>query len=229
MRCFAAVLILLVAAIWSAAPIHAASTNEIAHSKVNLRLPSGVITADLFEPRAGRPRAVVLVLHGAGGMLLDGPEMRRVARHLAADGNAAYVLHYFERTGTLFARDATMQREFGVWLKTVRNSIIAIQESRGTPEPIGIYGYSLGAFLAVAAASDNPRAGAVVEHAGGVWNNRFERIGRLPPLLMVHGELDARVPFAKYVRPSCRSRANIRRCCRRTSSPARDTASRLRP
>ncbi len=143
----------------------------------------------------------MLVLHGAGGMLLDGPEMRRVSRQLAEAGNAVYLLHYFERTGTIFALDASMQKHFGDWLETVRETIAAIQKGRQASAPVGIYGYSLGAFLALAAASDNPQVGAVVEHAGGVWNGKMERIGKMPPVLMVHGKRDERVPFPKYAEP----------------------------
>jgi dienelactone hydrolase len=172
----------------------------IVRSTVVLSTRRGPIKAELFEPRGGASSAVV-VLHGAGGLLLDGPEMRRVARHLAAAGHAAYVVHYFESTGTLFALDAAMQRHFATWLQTVREAIPAVQAARGNSAAVGIYGYSLGAFLALQAASDNPSVSAVVEHAGGVWNRRYENLGRLPPVLMIHGERDARVPFAKYAEP----------------------------
>jgi dienelactone hydrolase len=170
-------------------------------SQVRIDTAAGEISAELFEPSGSRARAAIIVLHGAGGTLLDGPEMRRVARALAADGNAAYVLHYFERTGTIIAFDSTMQQHFGDWLGTVRAAIPAIQSARGDFSPIGIYGYSLGAFLGLQVASDNARVGAVVEQAGGVWNDRFDTIGRMPPVLMVHGLRDARVPFTKYAGP----------------------------
>ncbi|MDQ6626221.1 MAG: dienelactone hydrolase family protein [Verrucomicrobiota bacterium] len=178
-----------------------AREQEVRTSSAVLQLPHGRITAEVFEGARGEKRPAILVLHGAGGTLFDGPEMRRVARHLAAAGNSVYVVHYFERTGSIFALDSTMQKNFATWLETVRESIVAIQTMRGNKAKVGIYGYSLGGFLALAAASDNPRVGAVVEHAGGVWNNHFERIGRMPPVLMIHGEEDARVPVAKYTRP----------------------------
>lgn len=181
--------------------VAAAAEQQVTSKRVTIAAKSGAVSAELFDTNAAGKRPVVIVLHGAGGTLLDGPEMRRVARHLAASGNTVYVLHYFERTGTLFARDATMQENFGTWLATVRDSIAAVQQMRGDSAPLGIYGYSLGAFLALQAASDNPRVGAVVEHAGGVWNGKFERIGKMPPVLMIHGRRDARVPFAKYAEP----------------------------
>ena len=185
--------------VWIFSSLCAAEAGSVA---VTLRLPGGAVQAEVFEPVGSSQRKpVVLVLHGAGGTLLDGPEMRRVARRLAEEGNAVYFLHYFERTGTIFALDSTMQRHFRAWLETVRDAIPAIQELRSDAAPIGIYGYSLGGFLALLAASDNPRVGAVVEHAGGVWNGQMDRIGRMPPVLMVHGERDRRVPFAKYAKP----------------------------
>lgn len=180
---------------------NAAVQEAIDVSKTRLQLPGGAITADVFEARDARKHPIVLVLHGAGGTLLDGPEMRRVARGLAADGNAVYLLHYFARTGTIVALDSTMQRHFDEWLETVRAAVVAVQRARADSSPVGVYGYSLGAFLALAVASDNPRIGAVVEQAGGVWNGRMERIERMPPVLMLHGRRDARVPFERYAQP----------------------------
>ena len=190
-------LIALLAVASTAMPAQSAITA----STVTLRTPGGAIRAEVFEAPGTARRPVVVVLHGAGGTLFDGPEMRRVSRHLAESGNAVYLVHYFNRTATLFARDRTMQRNFGAWRETVRDSIVAIQELRGDTAPVGIYGYSLGAFLALFTASDNPRVGAVVEHAGGVWNGKADRIRKMPPVLMVHGERDARVSFEKYAKP----------------------------
>ena len=174
-----------------------------------LRFPSGgkLIRVDRFAPPPAavegvrRPSPAVLVLHGAGGTLLDGPEMRRVARALAAAGHPAYVVHYFGRTGTIVARDAVLRRHYVDWLPTVRDALAFVHDREGG-RPVGIYGYSLGAFLAVGASGDNPRVGAIVEQAGGIWDNREDRLGRrMPPVLMVHGREDQRVPFNQYAVP----------------------------
>ena len=167
-----------------------------------LRFPSGGtrIRVNRYAPAAGvRRRPAVLVLHGAGGTLLDGPEMRRAARALAGAGHPAYVIHYFNRTGTLVARNAILYQHYADWLPTVRDAVAFVHDREEGGGPVGIYGYSLGAFLAVAVAGDDPRVGAIVEQAGGVWENREDRLGRrMPPALMVHGREDQRVPFAKY-------------------------------
>jgi len=181
--------------------IFAAESNHLMVSR--LSMPSGghTIRIDKYATaQAGRHPAIV-VLHGAGGTLLDGPEMRRVARQLAESGHTVYLVHYFNRTGTIFGFDAGMQKNFSAWLETVRDSIKFVQQDNASRAPVGIYGYSLGGFLALAAASDNPGVGVIVEHAGGIWNGKTERIGHMPPVLIVHGEQDRRVPFQKYAQP----------------------------
>jgi dienelactone hydrolase len=181
--------------------VSAAESDHLIVSKISVQSGGHRIRIDKYAiPQTGK-RPAILVLHGAGGTLLDGPEMRRVARQLAESGHTVYLVHYFNRTGTIFGFDAGMQKNFPAWLETVRDSITFVQKVSADRSPVGIYGYSLGGFLALAAASDNPGVGAVVEHAGGIWNGKIEHILRTPPVLIVHGEGDRRVPFQKYARP----------------------------
>jgi dienelactone hydrolase len=180
----------------------AASAKDAAARPASVFFESGgrKIRVDHYTPVGTRSNRSVIVLHGAGGMLFDGPSMRRVARALADDGDAVYLLHYFNRTGTIGALDSTMQAHFDEWLETLRDGIAWVhgREEKGT---IGLYGYSLGGFLAIAAASDNPLIGAVTEQAGGIWNSQEKRVGKMPPVLMVHGLEDKRVPVEKYAKP----------------------------
>ena len=170
-------------------------------SKIEAQSGGRQIEIDKYEGSQRGKQPAILVLHGAGGILLDGPEMRRMALRLAEAGNSVYLVHYFNRTGTLFGLDAGMQKNFSVWLETIRDCVTAVQRDHGDSSPVGIYGYSLGAFLAVAAASDNSAVGAVVEQAGGIWNGKTQRIHKMPPVLVLHGEADQRVPFPKYALP----------------------------
>jgi dienelactone hydrolase len=179
----------------------AAESNHVTVSRISTQSGGHRIRIDKYTaPQPGKHHGI-LVLHGAGGTLLDGPEMRRVAGQLAEAGHTVYLLHYFNRTGTIFGFDAGMQRNFPAWLETTRDSIKFVKRDSADGLPVGIYGYSLGGFLALAAASDNPNVGAVVEHAGGIWNEKTERIKHMPPVLIIHGEGDRRVPFQKYARP----------------------------
>lgn len=161
------------------------------------------IRADRYAP-VGRPsHRAVIVLYGAGGMVFDGPSMKRVARALANAGDAVYLLHYYNRTGTIVALDSTMRRHFDEWFATLRDGIAWVHGREGK-RPIGIYGYSLGGFLAIAAASNNPRVGAVTEQAGGIWGSDEKRVGKMPPVLMVHGLEDKRVSVEKFAKPLLR-------------------------
>ena len=184
--------------------IFAAETNFPTLKRLSLQSGGHRIRIDKYTTSGSGKRPAILVLHGAGGTLLDGPEMRRVARQLAQAGNPVYLVHYFNRTGTIFGFDSGMQENFTVWLATVRDCIKFAQQDSADASPIGIYGYSLGGFLALSAASDNPAVGAVVEHAGGAWNGKVELIAHMPPVLIVHGEKDRRVPFQKYAQPLVR-------------------------
>ena len=181
--------------------ISVAETNHPIVTRLSVRSGGHRIRMDKYTTSRSGKRPAILVLHGAGGTLLDGPEMRRVARQLAQGGNPVYLVHYFNRTGTIFGLDAGMQKNFAVWLTTVRDCIKFAQQDSADSSPVGIYGYSLGGFLALSAASDNPAVGAVVEHAGGAWNGKVELVKRMPPVLIVHGEEDRRVPFQEYAQP----------------------------
>lgn len=192
------VLLLIVAALslaWARA--------DAAVRETGLSFQSGgkMIVVERFAPASGRGRAAILILYGAGGIYMDGPAMHRVARCLAEGGDEAYVVHYFNRTGTMFGLDRNMQTHFEEWVLTARDAVGWVHARHGGKAPIGIFGYSLGAFVTVAVASDDPRVGAIVEHAGGIWNNQASRLGRLPPTLMIHGLQDQRVPVPKYAAP----------------------------
>jgi dienelactone hydrolase len=158
--------------------------------------------------RAARSKAStgsppVLVLHGAGGMLFDGPEMSRVAQRLAAAGYEVYQVHYFNRTQTWFARQAVLLKLFPAWLATVQDAAAWVRSIRPDAPAIGIFGYSLGAFAAIETARRDATIGAVVEQAGGFWHGHPEGPTRqpLPPILLIHGLDDQRVPFEKYTQP----------------------------
>jgi dienelactone hydrolase len=184
-------------------PLKAAGANETAVRPASVFFESGgrKIRADRYAPVGTPTHRAVIVLYGAGGMVFDGSSMRRVSRALAEEGDTVYLLHYYNRTGTIVALDSTMQAHFDEWLQTLRDGIAWVhgREKKGA-RPIGLYGYSLGGFLAIAAASDNPLVGAVTEQAGGIWNSQEKRVGKMPPVLMVHGVDDKRVPMEKYAK-----------------------------
>ncbi len=182
------------------------------YTPVDASLREARVSASLRESGSRNSRAAqseastappVLVLHGAGGMLFDGPEMKRVSERLATAGFEVYQVHYFDRTHTWFARQAVLLKLFPTWLATVRDAVDWVHGQRPEAPKIGIFGYSLGAFAAIETARRDPRIGAVVEEAGGFWHGHPEGPTRepLPPMLVIHGTADERVPNEKYTQP----------------------------
>ena len=181
------------------------ASREVSVRREQFRSGGETILVDVYTSRAPRSRrgVPVLVLHGAGGMLFDGPEMTRVAEDLARAGFEAYQVHYFDRTHTWFARQAVLLKLFPTWRATVHDAVEWVGAQRPDQPAVGIFGYSLGAFAAIEEARRNPQVGAVVEQAGGFWNAEPKGPTRhpLPPILLLHGLEDQRVPFAKYTKP----------------------------
>jgi carboxymethylenebutenolidase len=66
----------------------------------------------------------------------------------------------------------------------------------GAP-PVGLLGVSLGAYLALSVATQEPRVGAVVACSGGLPDAFAERASRMPPTLVLHGEADTVVPVSE--------------------------------
>jgi dienelactone hydrolase len=59
---------------------------------------------------------------------------------------------------------------------------------------VGLAGQKLGASVALVAAANNSKVGAVVEWSGLLPNEFFAQVQSLPPLLILHGEQDDEVP-----------------------------------
>lgn len=157
------------------------------------------IQVDRYRGQPGQASAAVLVLHGAGGMIFDGPEMKRLAQALAHAGLDAYVVHYFDRAGGPVAFDGGMTRHFDTWVGTVRDAVTWVRETEGQKGPLGLFGYSLGGFLTVAESSHDPRIAAAAVHAGGIWEGYDKGVTQVPPMLVIHGRQDSRVEFDRYV------------------------------
>ena len=121
--------------------------------------------------------------------------MRRFAQALADNDFEAFLIHYFDRTGTIFARGRAIHAGFESWRSTVDDAVDYVAgRSDLKPRKIGCFGYSLGAYLSLAQAARDSRILAVVELAGAIDREHAGLVKRLPPTLILHGSEDARVP-----------------------------------
>jgi len=153
------------------------------------------IKVEVFAPESAGRVPAVLVLYGSGGALVGKGEMVRLCRELSRTGHVAMLVHYFNRTGSLWSTDEKNDRLWPVWADTVKDAVtFAAAHPQVDPDAIGLFGYSLGGFLAVEEATRNPRVRAVAELAGGLFAGRKPAVRRMPPVLVLHGREDQRVP-----------------------------------
>lgn len=159
------------------------------------------IRLDCFLPEAHGPQAegqrlpAIIGLYGSGG---DHESMSQPAGQLAEKGFAVYVLHYFDRTGTVEAEKSALVSHFPAWMKTLWDAVSFVeQQPLVDPARIGLLGFSLGAYLAVCGAAIDPRVKAVAEFFGGFPKEMKLFMRRLSPMLILHGEIDPIIPVAE--------------------------------
>jgi carboxymethylenebutenolidase len=184
-------------------------STEIVESRSTYQSQGKTIAVERFEPKAPGKYPAVVVLHGSGGMLVGGPAFRTLARELARRGYVAHVVHYFDLTGTFLADRPTMTARFPEWLLAVADGVTSLAKQPNVDASrIGVAGYSLGGYLAVALAMFDARVSAVVDYFGGIPDPLRNDIKSLPPTLILHGDADTIVPVAeaKTLEAVCRDR-----------------------
>jgi carboxymethylenebutenolidase len=124
------------------------------------------IRLDHYSPNHPGSSPAVILIHGSGGPLhgLD-PFAGRAANF----GLHVFVLHYFERTGHNWVAPSQIETHFLVWLETLKDAVSFVASQPGVDaERIGLLGFSLGAYLALALATRDSRIAAVAELFGGL-------------------------------------------------------------
>lgn len=184
----------LLPVLMAASCTHPARVAGIREARTSYLSGGKTIAVEAFLPAGEQRHPAVIVLYGSGGSLNGKGEISAFARQLAQHGMAAYLIHYFDRTGTLIAGDKAIAAHSAVWLATVKDGIDFVsQQPQVRPDAIGMFGYSLGAFLTVGAATTDSRVAAAAELAGGLFAQMKGRTQRFPPMLILHGRKDERV------------------------------------
>src|SRR5947209_14786745 len=99
------------------------------------------IGVEKFEPKEAGKHPAIVILHGAGGMDIGGPEFRLFARELARRGYVAQIVHYFDQTGTRRADPSTIGRSFSSWMVTVGDALTGVSRQENVdPKRIGLLG-----------------------------------------------------------------------------------------
>jgi len=151
------------------------------------------VRVDVYVPEGrGKRHPAAIVLHGSGGIhFVGGERVQAYAEALARRGIATYVLHFFDATGTFTASIATEAREYWRWVRVVHDAVDWVRaRPEVRPSHVGLFGVSLGAYLAVGAAATSPHVSRVVLLSGGLEPGVADSVRHFPPVLLLHGDED---------------------------------------
>jgi carboxymethylenebutenolidase len=157
------------------------------------------IAIEQHEPVTAGAHPGILVLHGSMGA--GSYWMGRFSPALTRLGAAVYAPRYLQKTGTLLATSKKILdgKHFPAWLAAVRDAVSYVAGRQGIDtRRIGVLGFSLGGYLAMALAAEDRRIQAVVELAGGLppgWEDQVSK--DMAPVLLLHGDNDAVVPVSE--------------------------------
>jgi carboxymethylenebutenolidase len=173
----------------------APSTAEIVAGDGTFKSRGKDFEVDVFSPQASGKYPAIIVLHGHGGA---GENKRssshELARRLAQVGYVALVPHYFGSLKPDPKNGQKNARSFAAWTRTVSDSIsFATRRPDVDPKRIGLLGSSLGSWVSLSVAARDRRVSAVVENFGGLPEWEDLNLGRLPPVLILHGDADRNV------------------------------------
>lgn len=167
------------------------------HQRLAYQSSGKQIAAEVFYSDDRQRHPALVVLHGSGGYR----DFGTLAQFITSQGYAVIVPHYFEATGTHWADQRAIALHGLTWAQAIDDAItFAAKLPFVDQERIGLTGFSLGAYLAVAIAADDERVKAVVEFFGGIPPEVAQRVRRLPPILILHGEQDNLVPLSEGLR-----------------------------
>jgi carboxymethylenebutenolidase len=155
------------------------------------------IQAEVFAPASAGKHPAVMLLYGAGGLTQRGDRFRQYGTRLAEHGFVAVLVHYFDTTNSEQAGETNSER-FPLWWKAVYEGVGFAQHQAAVDKSrIGILGFSLGGYVALAEASQDKRVKAVAEYYGGMSDDFQQRVTHMPPTLILHGDKDSVIPVSQ--------------------------------
>ncbi len=182
----------------------AASSLATAAETLTVDTGEGRVTVSRFASERSGKRPAVLVLHGSRGFELRPQAYERYAKALTADGIDAYFVRYYTPADEQAFRTLTMREtreayetgRFDAWAARVSSVLSAVLSGSDSSGRIGLLGFSLGGYVAAAAAARDERVSALAVLYGGMPDKIAPQVKHLPPMIELHGEADRNVPLA---------------------------------
>lgn len=158
-------------------------------TRATVEYVSGGRTIRALHYVPGRPNGRALVLlHGAGGLRQDAPVFDPHLLQLAARGWHVLAPAYYE---ALDPPERRTSRDLRVWRRVAHDGAGWLRRRPGMEAGrVAVMGYSLGGFLAVEAAMEEPVWSAGIAVAAGLDVGEPLRDRRGTPLLLIHAERD---------------------------------------
>jgi dipeptidyl aminopeptidase/acylaminoacyl peptidase len=168
-----------------AAPLHAQTPPVEYETFVSQGKP---ISCAVYGPHEAT--ATIIFLRGASPSDLSLGRLE--ARFFAEHGFRVLLPEYLSATPTAEPTVANYRR----WAQVVEDIVVALRSSAALRnKKIGLAGQSQGASVALIAGTQRLEVEAMVEWSGLLPNQFFSQVQTMPPLLILHGELDKQVPI----------------------------------
>lgn len=157
----------------------------------------------LVSPDSKGSHAGVILLHGSMGWRTEFVDLARI---FSNNGFVVLTIDYYAETGRTPTGSFAKLEAWSGYQDAVRKAVEYLQSIPSVSgQPVGLVGFSRGAFLAISIASSLPGVGAIVSFYGGGGGgpkSLEEDVQGLPPVLILHGDADAVVPvsFANELR-----------------------------
>lgn len=173
------------------------AASDAAREDWTVRYHGHSIRMHVVKPAQPGPWPFAIILHGASG-LGQGHMFWPLTEELADRGIASVVVRYYDGLSDRVKRKQSphlfSQRE------QVLDHVIGDLTRRKIVKDnaIGVYGYSLGGFHAIALAAKDSRIAAAVSLAGGLSGHiPHTAVEGAAPLLLIHGTRDRVVPYRR--------------------------------
>jgi dienelactone hydrolase len=170
---------------------------------LNLSYHGHTIPVEIYQPSGNAPHPAILMIHGSAGVFTREkqtiPDQDNFGELTFAKNCYTVILpHYLASVGLNSIQSRPQIEEL---MPTLLDALQVVfhqfLQGASASVRVGVYGESLGGYLAVALASREPQVVAVSEFSGGLPQTLMAVSGRQTKILIQHGADDTLVPVVE--------------------------------